>query len=202
MYKIIGADQKEYGPVAADQLRQWIVEGRVNANTLVQAEGQTGWQPLSTVPELASALPLSAPLPGTAGFNMPNVDSIRRKVAAPAICLMIVGILTLLLSIANVVMYFAGGEPEKTGNEMVDRIFEGSHKPSALVFNVVQLICGGVMIMAGLKMKNLQSHKTAMTASVFAMIPCTAACCCIVGLPVGIWCLIVLNQPDVKAAFD
>jgi len=57
MYKIIGADQKEYGPISADQLRQWIAEGRVNAQTQVQAEGQTGWQPLSAFPELASALP-------------------------------------------------------------------------------------------------------------------------------------------------
>ena len=30
MYKIIGADKKEYGPITADQLRQWLAEGRVN----------------------------------------------------------------------------------------------------------------------------------------------------------------------------
>ena len=35
MYKIIGADQKEYGPVTAEQLRQWIAEGRVNGQTSV-----------------------------------------------------------------------------------------------------------------------------------------------------------------------
>ena len=30
MYKIIGADQKEYGPVSIEQLRLWITEGRVD----------------------------------------------------------------------------------------------------------------------------------------------------------------------------
>ena len=39
MYKIIGADKKEYGPVTGDQLRHWISEGRVNSQTLARAEG-------------------------------------------------------------------------------------------------------------------------------------------------------------------
>jgi hypothetical protein len=39
MYKIIGADGKEYGPITADQLRAWIVEGRANAQTKVLMEG-------------------------------------------------------------------------------------------------------------------------------------------------------------------
>jgi len=55
MYKIIGADQKEYGPVTADQLRQWIVEGRVGAQTSVQAEGGD-WRPAREFPEFAEAL--------------------------------------------------------------------------------------------------------------------------------------------------
>ena len=41
MYKIIGADLKEYGPVSVEQLRQWISEGRVNAQTKVQAADAT-----------------------------------------------------------------------------------------------------------------------------------------------------------------
>ena len=31
-YTIIGGDQKEYGPVTGDDLRQWMAEGRLNAN--------------------------------------------------------------------------------------------------------------------------------------------------------------------------
>jgi uncharacterized membrane protein len=53
MYKIIGADGNEYGPVTADQLRQWIAEGRANAQTKVQAEGSTDWKPLMDFPEFA-----------------------------------------------------------------------------------------------------------------------------------------------------
>ena len=63
MYKIIGADQKQYGPVSAEDMRQWIAEGRVNAQTLIQAEGQTDWRPLSSFPEFAT---VAQPLPGVA----------------------------------------------------------------------------------------------------------------------------------------
>jgi uncharacterized membrane protein len=43
MFKIIGADGKEYGPVSGDQVRQWVREGRANAQTRVQPEGRTDW---------------------------------------------------------------------------------------------------------------------------------------------------------------
>jgi hypothetical protein len=39
-----------------------------------------------------------------------------------------------------------------------------------------------------------------MTASVIAMIPCISPCC-IVGLPIGIWAMVVLSKPEVKSAF-
>jgi uncharacterized membrane protein len=74
MYKIIGADQKEYGPIDADQMRRWIAEGRVGAQTSVQAEGGE-WRPLQTFPEFAEALAAkgvsSAAAPGTATARLP-----------------------------------------------------------------------------------------------------------------------------------
>jgi TM2 domain-containing membrane protein YozV len=53
MYKIIGADGQQYGPVNIDQIRRWIAEGRVRPETLVQAEGSTDWKPLTAFSELA-----------------------------------------------------------------------------------------------------------------------------------------------------
>ena len=64
MYKIIGVDQKEYGPITAEQLRQWVSEGRVNAQTQVCLEGTQEWKPLAMFSELVSLAntPLSPPL--------------------------------------------------------------------------------------------------------------------------------------------
>jgi TM2 domain-containing membrane protein YozV len=63
MYRIIGKDGQQYGPVAADQLRSWIAENRANAQTLTQSEGNPEWKPLSTFAEFAACLTSA---PGTA----------------------------------------------------------------------------------------------------------------------------------------
>ncbi|MHC1768843.1 MAG: DUF4190 domain-containing protein [Verrucomicrobiia bacterium] len=71
MYKIVGADQKEYGPVTEEQVREWIAEGRANAQTIVRF-GDGPWKPLSTFPEFsellrgASSTPSAVPPPETA----------------------------------------------------------------------------------------------------------------------------------------
>ena len=57
MFKIIGADGKQYGPVSAEQIRQWLAEGRAKAETLVQAEGSADWKPLGQFPEFAATAP-------------------------------------------------------------------------------------------------------------------------------------------------
>src|ERR1700685_2521982 len=56
MYKIIGADGHEYGPVTAEQLQQWIREGRAAAQTKAQAEGSPEWKTLGEFSEFADAL--------------------------------------------------------------------------------------------------------------------------------------------------
>jgi hypothetical protein len=59
MFKLLGADNKEYGPVSADQIRAWMAQGRANAQTQLQAVGSAEWKPLAEFPEFAAALPPS-----------------------------------------------------------------------------------------------------------------------------------------------
>jgi TM2 domain-containing membrane protein YozV len=61
MYKIIGADGREYGPVTVEQVHQWIREGRANGQTKVQPEGGTEWKTLAEIPEFAAAAPAASP---------------------------------------------------------------------------------------------------------------------------------------------
>jgi len=49
-------------------------------------------------------------------------------------------------------------------------------------------------------MKELRNWTLAMVASILAMVPCIGACC-LIGIPIGIWSLVVLMKPEVKAAF-
>jgi hypothetical protein len=53
MYKIIGTDGKEYGPISADQIRRWISENRVERQTPVFVDGAKDWNFLGLLPEFA-----------------------------------------------------------------------------------------------------------------------------------------------------
>jgi hypothetical protein len=92
MYKIIGADGREYGPITADQLRNWIAEGRATAQTKVQAEGSAQWKPLTEYLEFAAALartPPPQPAPGPIYINpTPRTNSL-------AVAAMVMGVLSM-----------------------------------------------------------------------------------------------------------
>ena len=68
MYFIQGADQKEYGPITAEQLRQWISENRLNRTSLARSDADPAWKPLSQFPEFADAFGTVMPGPGPAGY--------------------------------------------------------------------------------------------------------------------------------------
>ena len=88
MYKIIGADGRQYGPVSADVVREWIAAGRANAQTMVQSEGATDWTSLGSVPEFAEALalkvqPSATPMPLEPPIvEAPNPDVLADEIMA------------------------------------------------------------------------------------------------------------------------
>src|SRR5271157_986475 len=73
MYKIIGADQIEYGPVTAEQVRQWVVEGRLNGLSKIQVDGSGVWKQLRDMPEFATCLP---PPPPPIALGAPRPPSV------------------------------------------------------------------------------------------------------------------------------
>jgi hypothetical protein len=63
MYTIIGGDSKEYGPISADDVRQWIAEGRLNEKSQVKGEGDAEFRPLGTFSEFAICFAPSISIP-------------------------------------------------------------------------------------------------------------------------------------------
>jgi len=61
MFKIIGGDGKEYGPISADTLRDWLRQGRANGGTRVLPEGAANWVELRAVPEFQADLAAERP---------------------------------------------------------------------------------------------------------------------------------------------
>lgn len=56
MFKVVGIDGNEYGPISAEQVRAWIAQGRLNGQSRVLVPGAPDWQTISQLPEFAAAL--------------------------------------------------------------------------------------------------------------------------------------------------
>jgi hypothetical protein len=135
----------------------------------------------------------------------------KSKVTAPAIGLLVVAICSAILFVVGLFgdafneSLIKWAEQSDMPPEQLEQIrsMTGQGATGALsIFFMALHLVGTVLIGLGaLRMKNLQSYGLAVTASILAMIPCTSGCCCLVGLPIGIWALIVLMDKDVKAAF-
>lgn len=132
------------------------------------------------------------------------------KVSGPAIGLIVVGVINILVGLYNVVTTLGamanpqqaipeGGNVEGVDMEAFTNIVQGLGAIGIVVY-VIAIILAVVVLMGGLKMKKLESFGLCTAASVLAMIPCIS--CCIIGLPIGIWALVVLNKPEVKSAFS
>ncbi|MBE0539866.1 MAG: DUF4339 domain-containing protein [Verrucomicrobia bacterium] len=203
-YKIIGADGKEYGPIAAEQLKQWFTEGRVNAQTQVLAEGSTDWKPLGEFPELAAtvtAIPTAAP---TYAAQSVSTDA-GSQVNGPAIGLIVTAVIgfiaTVIGTIWNMVAAGAGMGMNQPGmNPEMERFVSMFSGTMGIVSGIIGLVVAGLILFGALKMKKLESYGWAMTSSILAMIPCISPCC-LLGLPIGIWALVVLAKPEVKSSF-
>jgi GYF domain 2 len=200
MYKIIGADGKEYGPITADQLRQWIAEGRANLQTQVLPDGATEWKAVGELPEFAA---LSPGTPGTVPV-MPNIPAPgpagAELVNGPAIGLIVVAILGVLLQITSLILNLAGASILASSRMPKDAWLNMFSGTISVVSSIIGILLSGVILLGAMKMKKLESYGLAMAASIIAMIPCFSPCC-LLGLPIGIWAVVVLSKPEVKSAF-
>ena len=65
-YTVLGGDGGQYGPVNLDQLRSWIRDGRVVANTHVWRSDAPSWATASALPELGITAAAQADVPSGA----------------------------------------------------------------------------------------------------------------------------------------
>lgn len=160
-----------------------------------------------------------------------DLEDARRQVKGPAAGLIVAGVLNLLpavlVLVGFVVSLFAWQAQRSEGDS--GRVSLALAQPNAVILGQARprftpeplvgmlapapgpteliiialtmglfLPAGIVMLIGGIKMRRLKSYGLAMTASILAVIPGVS---CIVGLPFGIWSLVVLLRPEVKAAF-
>lgn len=76
MFQIIGADGKEYGPIPAETVRQWIAEGRAGATTKVRPADATAWTELKSLPEFAAEFHRPPPAISSSGRVPPLISTL------------------------------------------------------------------------------------------------------------------------------
>jgi len=126
------------------------------------------------------------------------------RVAGPATALSVVMAIGIALAILGTAVnlfiagFGAGFGPGAQGpQEPFPMVFSGGIN---VVLGALQTIIGILVIVGALKMKRLESYGFAMAAAVLSMIPYLSPCCCL-GLPFGIWAIVVLSDGQVRAAF-
>lgn len=130
----------------------------------------------------------------------------RESVSLPAILMMVMSALTFLYSLVSLVRPVDQAQLDQFLNNPQFEQFRGTMEfmtsgSGRLAVSLPFLILNGLVFLGALKMKNLQSYGLAMTAAIISVIPCCGPCYCL-GIPVGIWALVVLRKPEVRAAFS
>jgi hypothetical protein len=121
-------------------------------------------------------------------------------VNVPALLLMVMGVLGALLKLYGVVR---GGvvppqlltDPNLAPFRSAFTTMIGLTRP----LNAIAMLTDGVIIAGALQMRQLKSYPLAMASAIVSLLPCSS-CCCVL-LPVGIWALVTINKPEVKAEF-
>ncbi len=202
MYTIIGGDGKQYGPISAEDLRKWVAEGRLNAQSQIMAEGGAGFRPLSAFLEFADLF--AAQARSVAPPSGAERAAALQAVKSPAIALMVTAGLGIAYYLLNIVLVLSGAAATfqripPDAPPWVKSFMEGTHGPMAVVVAFLIIALDGFVLYGAIKMLRLQNYGVAMAAAIIAMLPCQ--CCCVLGLPFGIWALVVLNRLEVKSHF-
>lgn len=217
MYIIIGGDGKEYGPISDADVRKWIVEGRLNQQSLAKSESDAEFRTLATFPEFATALGLSsAAPPGIApplgGVQYGSAEA-ASKVTVPAIGLIVSAAISLVMAVWGLIrlpataaayqQYQSMFQDNPQMQQFMQKIATLATGPFGYATAILQIVIAILILIGAIKMKSLRSFEFAYAAAILSVIPCITPCCgWILGLIFGIWSMVVLAKPDVKSQFS
>lgn len=146
----------------------------------------------------------------------PGMNPIRDAVNVPGILLITYGALSVAYALFSVAVNAI--TPADANAAQFNQVFNDPNIPPALKdivrslsgsggkvlglgVNLLNMALGGVIAFGGFQMRNLKSYSLAMAASIISVVPLCGGCCCLLGIPLGIWSISTLMRPEVKAAF-
>ncbi len=222
MYRVRGADQNVYGPIDAETVRQWIRERRLNGESQICRDGEEVWQNLGQLSEFSGDLAVpflqsvpvgssaGASTPGGSGF-VPTRESALVQTKPAAICMIVYGACSLLISlwsvVSNLIWPQGQGTPELPPNtpeffRSIVKAQMGMSPAAQWSLILLSLVMSGVILLGGIKFLKLKSRGLVVASSVLAIISCCTTCCCGLGIPLGIWALVLINKPEIQSEFQ
>jgi hypothetical protein len=119
---------------------------------------------------------------------------------APAITLLVVGLLGLLVDAFQLVQ---GVKIPEGYKDFVKKNFQAEPPTEESVTYLIAAFASVsfVIVLGAIQMLRARMYPLAIAASLLAMINIGNACCCL-GLPVGIWSLVILMRSDVRVLFQ
>jgi hypothetical protein len=150
-----------------------------------------------------------------AGAPMPSAPSSSAKDALnlPSLFIIILGALGGLLFLFSLFDGASGGSmrfaeqlmhslpPDQQEQFRKIMALSASSRGSNLFSSLICLGFSGFVIFAGLQMRALKNWGVALAGAILVMVPCSTSCCCCLGVPAGIFALVMLTKPEVKSAF-
>jgi hypothetical protein len=134
-----------------------------------------------------------------------SIDKARSRLLAPAIALLVTALLCLIINpiciLINLSQPLPNPPPPPPGANPEG--FRAGFKFGFYIWTIAGAPCtvAALVVMIGsIQMLRVRMRGLAVTASVLAMLLVWPGCC-LLGLPFGIWSMIVLNQPEVRRAF-
>lgn len=151
--------------------------------------------------ESAYSDPYSAPpmASGAPTRSRGGKEAAKKRTMLPAIFLYIVASLSILNHLGGIVLSLMGEStnpfmPQGAGG--VDQ----AQLAGAVIGGIVGVLCDILVIVGAYNMQQMKSYGLALTGAIIATVPCCI--CLILGMPFGIWSLVVINSADVKPHFD
>jgi len=157
----------------------------------------------------------TAAFPPPVSTDPADATSAAQRVRIPAVIQIVLWSLSALSSVYSLVSAMSGVNTEQimttirkaTENnpdaaqmmqvtEQVIDIYSTYALPTAVVSAVVVLIG----LIGSIRMLQMKTYGLAMVAAILTLIPCVGPCCCL-GLPIGIWSLVVLSNAHVRQQF-
>jgi DNA-directed RNA polymerase subunit RPC12/RpoP len=152
----------------------------------------------ATTPGNESSNPYQSP---NAAFGPSPSD----RVSGPAVALIVTAILGIVVNLGIAALYGFVLVMALSGQV---REINPQHDAGETAVSIGSIVAGAllgltlsvVVLIGANKMRKLESYGFAMAAAIIAVIPCTSPCCWL-GLPFGIWAIVVLSDVSVKGAF-